>query len=350
MNAPLEHGSKTPASKLKEQTAIPLIAAPMFLISDPALALATCKEGAIGSFPALNCRTTEKLCEWLDEMDAGLAKLRAENPDKKIAPYAVNLIVHKTNPRLEADLEECIKHKVPVIITSLGAVAELVDKVHAYGGIVLHDVTNITHAKKAIAAGVDGIIAVGAGAGGHAGTQNPLSLVDEIRAVFDGVIVMAGGLTQGKDILAAEVAGADFAYMGTRFIATAESAADAAYKKMICDACAADIVYTPAISGVPANFLRQSLEAAGFDVAALKKEGTGAAQLKSIEGEAKAWKNIWSAGHGVSNIDDVPTVEALVTRLKAERAAAALAVSKKIAASPKIDGEKKDIAQKPRKP
>ncbi|MBI1216106.1 MAG: nitronate monooxygenase [Alphaproteobacteria bacterium] len=320
---------KSPADSLKENTALPLIAAPMFLISNPELALATCKEGVVGSFPALNQRTSEGLDEWLTEMDEGIAKMKAADPDAVIAPYAVNLIVHKTNPRLEADLELCIQHKVPVIITSLGAVPDLVKRVHAYGGIVLHDVTNVEHAKKAVAAGVDGLIAVGAGAGGHAGTMNPLTLVTEIREFFDGIVVMAGGLTTGKDILAAEAVGADFAYMGTRFINTVESSADPAYKQMICDAKASDIIYTPAVSGIPANFLKKSLEDAGYDIEELKKEGVNAPKLKPIESEAAAWKTIWSAGQGVTNIDDVPTVAALVTRLKQERKDAALALQGK---------------------
>lgn len=302
---------------LRDKMDLPLIAAPMFLVSNPDLALSCCKEGVVGSFPALNQRTSAEFEDWLIEMNAGTKKLQADNPDAKIAPYAVNLIVHPTNPRLEDDLALCIKHEVPIIITSLGAVPELVEKVHAYGGIVLHDVTNARHAKKAADAGVDGIIAVSAGAGGHAGQLNPVTLVKEIREVFDGIIVLAGGLTDGEDILAAEALGADFAYMGTRFINTVESDAPQDYKDMICDAEVTDIIYTDAVSGVPANFMRQSLEKAGYDIDALKKAGgNSGGKLKPLEEDAKAWKTTWSAGHGVGRIDDIPTTSDLIKSLK----------------------------------
>lgn len=309
---------KSTADTLRDQMSLPLITAPMFLISNPTLALASCGEGIVGSFPALNQLTSAGLDKWLTEMDDGIADLKAKNPTAKIAPYAVNLIVHKSNPRLEADLALIVKHKVPIVITSLGAVSDLVEAVHSYGGIVLHDVTNIDHAKKAIAAGVDGLIAVSAGAGGHAGTMNPLTLVHQLREFYDGTIVLAGGMTTGQDVLAAEAMGADFAYMGTRFICTKESSADPAYKQMIMDAKASDIIYTSAISGVPANFLKNSLEAAGFDVEKLKKEGGNSSKLKPITDEAAAWKTIWSAGQGAVNIDDVPSVKELVDRLKQE--------------------------------
>lgn len=313
---------KKPVDKLKEQMSLPLITAPMFLISNPEMALAACKEGIVGSFPALNQLTAKGFEDWLIEMNEGIAELKKNDPNAKIAPYAVNLIVHKSNPRLEEDLALIVKHKVPVVITSLGAVPDLVEAVHSYGGIVLHDVTNIEHGKKAIAAGVDGLIAVSAGAGGHAGTMNPLALVRELREEFDGIIVMAGGLTTGQDILAAEAIGADFAYMGTRFICTAESKADPAYKQMIIDATAKDIIYTSAVSGVPANFLKDSLEKAGFDSEKLRLEGATSAKLKPITDEAAAWKTIWSAGQGAVNITDIPTVKELSDRLKKEHAEA----------------------------
>lgn len=313
---------KTPADNLRDKMSLPLITAPMFLISNPALALAACKEGVVGSFPALNQKTAAGLDQWLTEMDEGIAELKKNNPDAKIAPYAVNLIVHKSNPRLEEDLALLVKHKVPIVITSLGAAKEVIDAVHSYGGMVLHDVTNIEHAKKAIAAGADGLIAVSAGAGGHAGTMNPLTLVHQIREFYDGIVVLAGGMTTGQDILAAEAMGADFAYMGTRFICTAESSADPAYKQMIIDAKASDIIYTSAVSGVPANFLKPSLEAAGFDAEKLRKEGGTAGKLKPIMNEAAAWKTIWSAGQGAVNIDDIPTVKSLIDRLKDEHAEA----------------------------
>ncbi|HYD19014.1 MAG TPA: nitronate monooxygenase family protein [Patescibacteria group bacterium] len=326
---------KSHAANLKDKLELPLITAPMFLISNPALALAACKEGIVGSFPALNQRTAEGLDKWLTEMDEGVAELRKNNPESKIAPYAVNLIVHKSNPRLEEDLALLVKHKVPIVITSLGAAKEVVDAVHSYGGIVLHDVTNIDHAKKAIAAGVDGLIAVSAGAGGHAGTMNPIALVNELRSIYDGIIVLAGGLTTGRDVLAAEAMGADFAYMGTRFICTTESSADPAYKQMILDAKPSDIIYTSAVSGVPANFLKDSLAKAGFDVEQLKKEGSTAGKLKPVQSEAAAWKTIWSAGQGAVNIKDAPSVATLAGRLKQEYADAEQEIANRHAARQK---------------
>ncbi|MEZ0223327.1 MAG: NAD(P)H-dependent flavin oxidoreductase [Alphaproteobacteria bacterium] len=312
---------KTPAEDLKSRTSLPVIVAPMFLVSNPDMALASCKEGLVGSFPALNQLTSEGFEEWLIKMNEGIEKLKTDNPGQPIGPYAVNLIVHKTNPRLEEDLALCVKHKVPIVITSLGAVPDLVKAVHAYGGIVLHDVTNVEHAKKAAAAGVDGLIAVSAGAGGHAGTRNPVSLVNEIREFFDGIVVLAGCLSHGQDVLAAQAMGADFAYMGTRFVATKESSADPAYKQMICDATASDVIYTSAVSGIPANFLKDSMAKAGFDMEKVKKEGANLGKLKPIDSsgeEAKAWKTVWSAGQGVSNIHDCPAVADLATRLKTE--------------------------------
>jgi nitronate monooxygenase len=328
---------KIPAQDLKSRTSLPVIVAPMFLVSNPDMALASCKKGMVGSFPALNQLTSEGFEDWLIRMNAGIEKLKQDNPGQTIAPYAVNLIVHKTNPRLEEDLALCVKHKVPIVITSLGAVPDLVKAVHAYGGIVLHDVTNIEHAKKAAAAGVDGLIAVSAGAGGHAGTRNPVSLVNEIREFFDGIVVLAGCLSTGQDVLAAQAMGADFAYMGTRFLSTAESGADKDYKQMICDAGAGDIVYTSAVSGIPANFLRQSMEKAGFDIDKLKKEGAGAGKLKPLNTageEAKAWKTVWSAGQGVSNIHDIPTIADLADRLKTEYEDAKQKLAAKIGLAP----------------
>src|SRR5690554_7192537 len=304
----------------KDSLSLPLVAAPMFLISGPELALACCREGIVGSFPALNQRTSEGFEEWLIQMNEGLRKLKNENPEATIAPYAVNLIVHRSNPRWQADLELCVKHEVPIIITSLGAASQVVEAAHSYGGLVFHDVTNQKHARKAAEAGVDGIIAVSAGAGGHAGTVNPFVLVHEIREVFDGTILLAGGLSHGEDLLAAQALGADLAYMGTRFINTEESEAEDAYRNMIIEAVSADIIHTPAVSGVPASFMRQSLEAAGFDMAKLNQAGdvNYGEKLKPMDDEAKAWKTVWSAGQGVSLIHDVPSVQALVDRLKAE--------------------------------
>jgi len=303
-----------------DSLSLPLVAAPMFLISDPELALACCREGIVGSFPALNQRTSDAFEEWLVQMTDGLEKLKHDNPQANIAPYAVNLIVHRSNPRWQADLELCVKHQVPIIITSLGAASQVVEAVHSYGGVVFHDVTNQKHARKAAEAGVDGIIAVAAGAGGHAGTTNPFVLVHEIRDVFDGIILLAGGLSHGEDLLAAQALGADLAYMGTRFINTTESGADDAYRNMIIESVSSDIIHTPAVSGIPASFMRQSLEAAGFPMDKLRQAGeiNYGEKLKPVDDEAKAWKTVWSAGQGVSQINDVVSVEALVSRLKEE--------------------------------
>lgn len=309
---------------LKNRLSLPLVAAPMFLISGPELALACCKQGIVGSFPALNQRTSEGFEQWLIQMNEGLDALHADNLDQPPAPYAVNLIVHRTNPRWQADLELCVKHRVPIIITSLGAASQVVDAVHSYGGVVFHDVTNQKHARKAAEAGVDGIIAVAAGAGGHAGTINPFVLVHEIRDVFDGTILLAGGLSRGEDLLAAQAMGADLAYLGTRFINTTESLADEAYRNMIIEAVSGDIIHTPAVSGIPASFMRQSLEAAGFPMDKLHQAGevNYGEKLKPVDDEAKAWKTVWSAGQGVSQIHDVLPVQALVSRLRKEYDAA----------------------------
>lgn len=299
-----------PAS-LEQRLRLPVVAAPMFLISNPRLVLACCASGVVGSFPALNQRDSTGFKAWLEEIEAGLARLQAP------APYAVNLIVHPTNPRLQADLALCVEHRVPIVITSLGAVKELVDAVHGYGGLVFHDVTTRRHAEKAAEAGVDGLIAVAAGAGGHAGTCSPFALAAEIRQFFDKTLLLAGCLNHGHEILAAQMLGADLAYMGTRFIATAESQASGAYKQMLLDAHAADIIHTPAVSGVPASFLRPSLEQAGYDINALKS-GHEQGKLKPLDDEAKAWKTVWSAGQGVGGIDDLPSASALIGRLHDE--------------------------------
>lgn len=305
-----------------DSLSLPLVAAPMFLISGPEMALACCREGIVGSFPALNQRTSEGFEEWLIQMNEDLGKLKEKNPEANIAPYAVNLIVHRSNPRWQADLELCVKHEVPIIITSLGAAGQVVEAAHSYGGVVFHDVTNQKHARKAAEAGVDGIIAVSAGAGGHAGTINPVVLVHEIREVFDGIILLAGGLSRGEDVLAARALGADLAYMGTRFINTTESRAEDAYRNMVIEAVSGDIIHTPAVSGIPASFMRQSLEAAGFPMDKLNQAGeiNYGEKLKPVDDEAKAWKTVWSAGQGVSQITDVVSVQALVSRLKQEYA------------------------------
>jgi len=297
---------------LEQRLRLPVVAAPMFLVSNPKLVLACCRNGIVGSFPALNQRDSSAFKAWLEEIEAGL---QAES-----APYAVNLIVHGSNPRLQADLAICIEQRVPIVITSLGAVKELVDAVHGYGGLVFHDVTTRRHAEKAAEAGVDGLIAVAAGAGGHAGTWSPFALIAEIRQFFDKTLLLSGCLNHGHEILAAQLLGADLAYLGTRFIATQESAATPAYKQMILDARAADIIHTPAVSGVPASFMRQSLEAAGYDLQQLQNKGeiNYGEKLKPISDEAKAWKTVWSAGQGVGTIADLPSVDALVARLDRE--------------------------------
>lgn len=292
---------------LRDRLRLPLVAAPMFLISGPEMVIAACRAGIAGTFPALNARSTEDLDAWLGEIEAALG------PDD--APFGVNLIVHKSNPRLAADLEVVARHRVPLVITSLGAATDLVDTVHAYGGAVFHDVISRRHAEKAAGAGVDGLILVCAGAGGHAGTLSPFALLPEVRSVFDGTIILAGALSTGAQVAAARVMGADLCYMGTRFIATRECRADAAYKQMVTAAQAKDIVYTPAVSGIAANFLRQSLEDAGLDPAKLPTEG----KLDfGKDAEARAWKTIWSAGQGVGAITDVPAIADLVDRLAAE--------------------------------
>ncbi|MDO9624202.1 MAG: nitronate monooxygenase family protein [Pseudomonas sp.] len=297
---------------LEKRLRLPVVVAPMFLVSNPQLVLACCRNGIVGSFPALNQRDSGAFKAWLEEIEAGL---QAES-----APYAVNLIVHGSNPRLQPDLAICVEQRVPIVITSLGAAKEVVDAVHSYGGLVFHDVTTRRHAEKAAEAGVDGLIAVAAGAGGHAGTWSPFALIAEIRQFFDKTLLLAGCLNHGHEILAAQVLGADLAYLGTRFIATQENNATAAYKQMILDAQAADIIHTPAVSGVPASFMRQSLEAAGYDLKQLQNKGeiNYGEKLKPISDEAKAWKTVWSAGQGVGTIADLPSVEVLVARLDSE--------------------------------
>ncbi|MGE0114702.1 MAG: NAD(P)H-dependent flavin oxidoreductase [Steroidobacteraceae bacterium] len=296
---------------------LPIVAAPMFLVSGPELVAACCLNGVIGTFPALNQRSTAGLAEWLRELQQCLAPHAGT-----AAAYGVNLIVHKTNPRLEADLEVCVQQRVPLIITSLGAVSTLVERVHSYGGLVFHDVTTLRHAEKAAAAGVDGLILVCAGAGGHAGVLNPFAFTAAVRRFFKGTILLAGCINAGNDIAAAQTLGADLAYMGTRFIATQESRASDEYKQMLLRAGPDDVVYTPAVSGVPGNFLRESLQLAGVDITAGKASavnlGAELAQQGGQHEDAKAWRDVWSAGQGVAGIEDVPAVAALVTRLQDE--------------------------------
>ena len=292
-----------PAS-LQNGLKLPVIAAPMFLVSGPDLVVEACNAGVIGTFPSLNQRTTEGYREWLHDIKSRLS------PDA--AAFGVNHIVHPTNPRLLADMQVTVEEKVPLVITSLGAVRDVVEAVHGYGGVVFHDIANISHAKKAAQAGVDGLILVAAGAGGHAGVVNPFALVEEVRGFFDGTIILSGCLSTGRDVAAATMMGADFAYMGTRFIATTESQAQSHYKEMIVEAGSMDITYTPAVSGIPANFLTPSLVENGIDPKSLPEH-----KLDMGE-EAKAWKTVWSAGQGAGAIHDVLPVAGLVGRLRDE--------------------------------
>ena len=302
--------------KFIEQLNLPAVAAPMFLISGPELVLECCKNGVVGTFPAVNQRTSEGFEEWLITIKKELNNFE-EQTTKKAAPYGVNLIVHHTNPRVQADLALCVKHKVPIIITSLGAVSQLVDAVHSYGGLVFHDVIKKRHAEKAAEAGVDGLILVAAGAGGHGGTINPMSFISEIRSFFNKIILLSGCISNGRDIASAIQMGADLAYMGTRFINTKESMAEEGYKEMIINSKASDIVYTAAVSGVEANFLKPSLEAMGITEEMWSKK----AKMdfgKEMDTEAKAWKTIWSAGQGVTSIENSPSSKDLIDSLKEE--------------------------------
>ncbi|MEW5421636.1 NAD(P)H-dependent flavin oxidoreductase [Amorphus sp. 3PC139-8] len=292
---------------LRGRLRAPAIAAPMFLTSGPDLVVEVCRSGLLGTFPALNQRTTDGFSAWLDE----IAQRLDEVPGA--APYGVNLIVHRSNPRVQADLEVIVRHRVPLVITSLGAISDVVDAVHSYGGLVFHDVVNVRHAQKAAEAGVDGIIAVCAGAGGHAGTLSPFALLPEIRSFFSGTLVLSGAISTGRQIAAARMMGADLAYMGTRFIATQEAIVPEAYKEMVVGAHAADIMYTPNISGVPASFLRPSLVAAGLDPDNLPSHSE-----LDMHNEARAWKTVWSAGQGVGSIDDVPPAAELCRTLISE--------------------------------
>ena len=306
MNIPFENELKLPA-----------VAAPMFLISGPQLVIECCKNGIVGTFPALNHRTTEGFEEWVVEIKEALDAFEKETGNKA-APFGVNLIVHPTNPRVQPDLEICIKHKVPIIITSLGAVSDLVSAVHSYGGLVYHDVIKKRHAEKAAEAGVDGLILVAAGAGGHAGSLSPIALINEIKSFFKKTILLSGCISTGQDIASALQMGADLAYMGTRFINVKESMADSKYQEMIINSKAEDIVYTAAVSGVNANFLRSSLESMGIteELWSKTKKIDFGSELDAAKAEAQAWKTIWSAGQGVTSIDDVKSTAELVDQLK----------------------------------
>ncbi|QDO95993.1 nitronate monooxygenase [Ferrovibrio terrae] len=302
---------------------LPVIGSPMFIVSGPELVIAQCKAGIVGSFPALNARPAEVLEQWLQRITTELDDYRAKNPDKPVAPFAVNQIVHQSNDRLQHDVEMCVKYKVPIVITSLRAPNEVVDAIHSYGGIVLHDVINIRHAKKALEAGVDGLILVCAGAGGHAGTLSPFALVSEVRQFFKGPIALSGSISHGSQVLAAQAMGADFAYMGTRFIATQEANAASGYKQMLIDSAAGDIVYSSLFTGVHGNYLKKSITAAGMDPDNLPEADKSTMSFGSGgTSKSKAWRDIWGAGQGVGLIQDSPSVADLVARLKREYDAA----------------------------
>lgn len=309
---------------LKDRLSIPVIAAPMFLASGPQLVIECCKAGVAAGFPALNQRSSEGFEEWLIEINTALESYEQET-GKAPAPFGVNLVVHPSNPRLEADLALCVKHKVPLIMSILGADPRVVDAVHSYGGLVFHDVVNAKHARKAVEAGVDGLTAVAGGAGGHAGNLNPFALINEIRQFFDGTVLLGGALSTGGDVAAAQMMGADLAYVGTRFLGTKECMVSDAYKQMLIDSVSTDIVYTPVISGVPASFLSGSLKEAGIDpkTAEKPKMDLGLELAGATEGgEKKPWRDIWSAGQGVGSINDLPTTFELVARMKDEYQAA----------------------------
>ena len=302
--------------KLLESLRLPVIGAPLFIVSTPKLVIEQCKSGIIGAFPALNARKEDELESWLKNISQELEAFKKNNPEKKVAPYAVNQIVHQSNTRLKIDVEMCVKYKAPIVITSLRPPAEVVEAVHSYGGLVFHDVINMRHAKKAISQGVDGIIAVCAGAGGHAGTISPFALIKEIKDIFDGFVILSGSMSNGRDVLAAECIGADLAYMGTRFIATKEANAVDEYKDMIIDSDADDIVYSSLFTGIHGSYLKGSIIKSGIDPENLELGDKNTMNFDSSESKAKAWKDIWGAGQGVGSMKDIPNVSDLVDEIE----------------------------------
>ena len=318
---------------LKDRLELPVVGSPLFIVSGPELVIAQCKAGVVGSFPALYARPAGKLDEWLTRIADELGEYQAQNPDKKVAPYAVNQICHASNDRLFADMETCVKHKAPIIITSLRPPAEIVEAAHSYGGLVFHDVINVKHARKAAEQGVDGLILVCTGAGGHAGTLSPFALVREVKQWFDGTILLSGAISDGWGIASALALGADLAYMGTRFIATAEANADPGYKQALIAHAAHDIVYSNLFTGIHGNYLGPSIAAAGLDpdnlpVADKSKMNFGSGgNMKS-----KAWRDIWGSGQGIGQIVDAPPVAGLVERLKEEFAEAGEAFTQRLSA------------------
>ncbi|WP_373085514.1 NAD(P)H-dependent flavin oxidoreductase [Sneathiella sp.] len=320
----------TMPSVLEGRLSLPVIASPMFIVSGPELVIAQCKEGIVGSFPALNARPLSQLDEWLYRIKSELADYAAANPDKKVAPFAVNQIVHASNSRLREDVALCVKHEVPIIITSLRAPDEVVSAVHSYGGIILHDVTTIRHAEKALEAGVDGLILVCAGAGGHAGRLSPFALVSEVRQFFDGPIVLSGAIANGRSVLAAQAMGADLAYIGSAFIATSEANAVDDYKNMIVEGVGEDIVYTNTFTGIHGNYLRPSVTKAGLDPDNLP--GADKSRMNFGSGgisKSKAWKDIWGSGQGIGSVRNVQPVKVYVDQLKEQYAQAKAEINNK---------------------
>jgi len=304
---------------IKDNISIPVIGAPLFLISVPDLVIAQCKAGIIGSFPALNARPQHVLEEWIVRIKTELKEYQEQNPDKKVAPFAVNQICHGSNDRLQGDMEICVKHEVPIIITSLRPPAEVVEAAHSYGGLVFHDVINVRHAKKAADMGVDGLILVCAGAGGHAGALSPFALLREVKSWFDGTIILSGSIGDGYSVASALALGADFAYLGTRFIATHEANAEPEYKQMLIESSANDIVYSNLFTGVLGNYLKPSIQNAGLDPDNLPTADKSAMNFGSGGNtDSKAWKDIWGSGQGIGLIEDAPTVESLVERIRSE--------------------------------
>ncbi|NLY65078.1 MAG: nitronate monooxygenase [Alcaligenaceae bacterium] len=306
--------------KLHQQMTLPVICSPMFIVSSPELVIEQCKSGIIGSMPALNARPSSLLDDWLAQIGETLAEVRAKEPGRKVAPYAINQIIHSSNDRLDQDMQTCEKHKVPMIITSLRAPDDVVKHVHKWGGLVFHDVTTIRHAEKALEAGVDGLILVASGAGGHAGKLSPFAILPEVRKFYDGPIALSGSITNGDSILAARALGADFAYIGTRFIASHEANADERYKKMIVESSAKDILYTPFFTGIPGNYLTPSIIASGLNPENLTEEEKLATNFGSTR--VKPWKDIWGAGQGVGSIDSIDSTANIVKKMQQEYAAA----------------------------
>ena len=304
---------------IEENISIPVIGAPLFLVSGPDLVIAQCKAGVIGSFPALNARPQHVLEEWIVRIKTELAEYQEQNPDAKVAPFAVNQICHGSNDRLMQDMETCVKHEVPIIITSLRPPAEVVEAAHSYGGLVYHDVISVRHAKKAAEQGVDGLILVCAGAGGHAGALSPFALLREVKKWFDGTVILSGSIGDGHAVASAIALGADFAYLGTRFIATEEANADQEYKRMLEASAAEDIIYSSLFTGVHGNYLKPSIKNAGLDPDNLPDADKSSMNFGSGGNtDSKAWKDIWGSGQGIGAIKDSPSVAELVGRIKSE--------------------------------